>query len=456
MTLPEGFVKSLESLGADAGGLADALADTAPALSVRVNTGKGIVVPSSATRVPWCDSGFYLDERPVFAADPAWHQGLYYVQDASSMAAGTVAAALARQYLADGPLVVLDACAAPGGKTIGYLEALPEGTMVAANEFDRQRANILAENITRYGSPYAVVTNADARRFGAMGELFDIVAADMPCSGEGMMRKDETAREQWSPGLVQACADLQYEIALALWDALKPGGIFIYSTCTFNIVENENNIRRLAETSGAEIIDIPLSGHGMTEGVGMSEARRFYPSRVRGEGLFIAALRKPDGVARTRRLGAPRGDRSFPHLLAEPEKYTYINKGTEIVALPSLHAALMAELSAKFRTLYAGVPLALCKGRDLIPVHELALSACLDSDAYPADELDYRAALAYLAGEAPAAPGLPKGIYAPAWKSRPLGWAKNIGNRANNLMPAHMRLRLNRDSLVTPPSIISL
>lgn len=458
MKLPQAFIDSLVQLGPDAGTLADALADTSPSVAVRVNKGKGIAVPAGSDIVPWCPDAFYLDRRPLFAADPAWHQGLYYVQDASSMAVGTVVATLAREYLGNEPLLVLDACAAPGGKSIAYLDTLPSDTLLVANEYDRQRAAVLADNIAAWGNPRVVVTNADARQYAALGEFFDIVAADMPCSGEGMMRKEEAAVAQWSPGLIASCADIQFDIALALWQALRPGGILIYSTCTFNLAENEQNIRRIISHTGAQLLDIPLHGHGIADGVGMPEARRFYPGRVRGEGLFIAALRKPEGPAKTPRLGKPKAEKSSPRLILSPDDYLYIKTdsadGPLSVALPAARAATMWTIMSRFRTLHAGVPLVIEKGRNIIPVHRLAMSVVLDPDAYPAGNLDYPSALAYLAGEAPVPADVPKGIYAPSWHGRPLGWAKNIGNRANTLMPAHLRLRLRRDTLTTPPSII--
>ncbi|MDE5661108.1 MAG: RsmB/NOP family class I SAM-dependent RNA methyltransferase, partial [Muribaculaceae bacterium] len=209
--------------------LIEALA-TPPSVSIRANTLKDRTVPDGAALVPWCDNGFYLPSRPLFAADPAWHQGLYYVQDASSMVYSHVVAMISRMLepQAGHGLRYLDACAAPGGKSTAALEVLPADALVVANEYDRHRANILAENIAKSGAPNAVVTRGDAARFGRMHDAFDIVAVDAPCSGEGMMRKEPEAVRQWSEALVADCAATQRRLLESLWEALRPGGVLIY------------------------------------------------------------------------------------------------------------------------------------------------------------------------------------------------------------------------------------
>ena len=173
-----------------------------PSVSVRYNRRKCGDLPQ-ADVVPWCDRGRYLDERPAFTLDPRMHQGVYYVQDASSMAVGAVAGYLAGRLPQDRPIVYLDACAAPGGKTTGAVDALPPSAIVFANEFDYRRASILVENVAKWGSARTVVTRGDTGRYSALKQCFDIVAVDAPCSGEGMIRKEATAASQWSPALVR-------------------------------------------------------------------------------------------------------------------------------------------------------------------------------------------------------------------------------------------------------------
>lgn len=294
-SLPDGFVDSLAALGDKARRLCDALL-TSPSLSVRSNIRKKS--PDYADfpadgRVPWCDEGLYLSSRPSFTLDPALHQGRYYVQDASSMFLGYVV-----RQITDGvstPLLALDACAAPGGKTTALIDALPAGSVVVANEYVPKRAAILKENVMKWGYPGVIVTRDDTSRIPGACADFDIVVADVPCSGEGMMRKDSTAVEQWSQALVDECAVRQREIVDNLWGAVAPGGFFIYSTCTFNRYENEQVVDHMVDDLGAESVDIPVDdGWNIATGIGTSaRCFRFLPGFTRGEGLFMAVLRKP-------------------------------------------------------------------------------------------------------------------------------------------------------------------
>ncbi len=188
-------------------------------------------------------------------------------------------------------VLLLDACAAPGGKTIAAIDALPPGSMAVANEYVPGRAAILAENLAKWGSPAKMVTRGDTARFRKLPGTFDIVMADVPCSGEGMFRKDPEAVRQWTPALVEECAARQREIVANLWETLREGGIFIYSTCTFNRTENEDMLAwLLAEyPDGIHIpLDIP-DGWGPVTTDGCTH---FVPGRVRGEGLTIFMVSK--------------------------------------------------------------------------------------------------------------------------------------------------------------------
>jgi len=459
--LPKQFIVMLrEAVGNDA---ADALVHTLvhepPIVSVRVNPAKGASVPAHYEPVLWEPLGFYLPERPLFAADPAWHQGIYYVQDASSMAIGTLADQLADRYFDKKDTIsYLDACAAPGGKTIGAIDALGSRAFVVANEADKRRAAILAENIARRGAADVAVLCGSAQRLGSLTESFDIIAADAPCSGEGMMRKEPEAVAQWTPGLVESCSSLQKDIVESLWPALKPGGIFIYSTCTFNRREDDDVVRFMADNFGAEIIDIDTTAFpGALKG---EYGLRFLPGRVKGEGLFLAALRKPGEKSEKsdRRLSsltkADPGMSDFARRVIEnPENY--IISGSSLISRH--HADIAARLAAVKRIIRIGLPLGEIKGRDIVPSHELAMSTILRPEAFPSFELPYSAAMNYLRGEAiPKVPdNTPRGFATPTWQGRPLGFAKNIGRRANNLYPDALRLRMQTSQLPdNPPTVI--
>ena len=230
--------------------------DEEASVSVRLNQRKTETPPASlpiGEAIPWAKPvGFYLDGRPAFAADPLWHAGVYYVQEASSMLLRLVAPLLGEE-----PLRALDLCAAPGGKSTLLLDLLPEGSTLVSNELIRSRAQILAENIQKWGGVHSVVTSTEPQRLGRLREQFDFILVDAPCSGEGMFRKEEEARRQWTPGLVESCARQQREILDDIWPALAPGGLMVYSTCTFNRQEDEDMLAYLVEELGAEPVALP-------------------------------------------------------------------------------------------------------------------------------------------------------------------------------------------------------
>lgn len=466
-TLPAEFIEMLRSYGDDyAGPLLHGLSEP-PQVSVRANILKGATPLPGADIVPWCEQGFYLPERPVFAADPAWHQGLYYVQDASSMIYGEAVNRIVDRFFSkDIPLRYLDACAAPGGKSIAALEALPPQSLVVSNELDRHRANILAENMAKEGSPFSVVCRGDASRLAKLKDAFDIVAVDAPCSGEGMMRKEAEAIRQWSQGLIADCAAVQREILSALWNALRPGGVLIYSTCTFNRTENELNVAFIAEELGGESIGIGLADDykGIFPGIGTPyHCCRLAPGHVRGEGLFIAALRKP-GDAPAQKSSKKTAQKPLSDFsrrcVTVPESFVEQTSPQGITLLPAVHAAFISEISRKTEILRAGLPVAVPKGRDYVPCHELALSVALSSSSFPHMDLDYAGAMAYLRVEilTNLPDGLPKDFVLVCYGGRPLGFVKNIGRRANNLYPDALRLRLSPRYLPpeAPASLITL
>lgn len=437
--IPSGFVREIESYGSPlTQGLAAAL-DGEPSVAVRVNPAKG--VPDGkwdATRpVPWCAEGFYLPERPLFTADPHLHQGRYYVQDASSMIIARVVAGLA-----DGrPVSYLDACAAPGGKTTAALSALPPGSVAVANEFDRKRHVILCENLAKWGIP-ATVTQGSVGRFGSYPASFDIVAADVPCSGEGMMRKDAEARRQWTPALTAQCASLQREIIADLWPAIRPGGYLIYSTCTFNRHENEENVEWIINTLGGEtVMPQPIDpSWGIAPGIGTDAwCMRFMPHRLDGEGLFMAIIRKSYGAigkqTRPARGQTLRHDRRYDRCrewIASPEAIISPEGNRLLAYLP---CALPAAL-------WPRIELGEIKGKDIVPSQQLAMSTLLNAGLFNSCDISGPTAVAFLRREAVGIDA-PRGFVLLKFDGLPLGWVKNLGNRANNLYPQEWRIRMS-------------
>ena len=302
--LPEDFITLMrEHYGNDdAEALCNALLTTEPEVSVRLNRRKisaicethpnppcegggmqGLPCEVGWEPVPWCPDAFYLSERPPFTFDPLLHAGVYYVQEASSM----YVAKLLKNYGPETACCALDLCAAPGGKSTLLAGLLPEGSLLLSNEPMSKRANVLAENMQKWTrmpeGQYpveSIVTNNYPADFGAFSNCFDVLVTDVPCSGEGMFRKDEQAVAEWSMGNVMMCVERQRTILRDIWHALKPGGLLVYSTCTFNRFEDEDNARWICSELGAELL----------------EERHFLPGRDRGEGFYCAAIRKTEGA----------------------------------------------------------------------------------------------------------------------------------------------------------------
>lgn len=441
--LPESFITMLRASFSEeeVDRLTRALA-TEPAVSVRRNPAKldenafeAHFSACSDGPVPWAEKeAIYLDPRPSFTLDPLFHAGGYYVQEAASMYVATL---LERAFPDPDSqsLRVLDLCAAPGGKSTHLLARLGPDALLVANETVRQRAGILAENLSRWGSANCVVTTNDPADFGALTGYFDLLLVDAPCSGEGMFRKDATALAEWSPDAVRLCAARQKRILADSWPTLRPGGWLIYSTCTFNREEDEENARWICETLGGSLL----------------EMRHFLPGRERGEGFFCALIQKEGSAQRSGLRTAPvRSNGS--DVLREATRWvrpghqllTKISReGTPLIkAFPASLAAEMTALESRLKVIHSGVAVATVKGRDLIPEADLALSPVFAPETFPRVELDRDDALAYLS-HAPFLPqGQPKGYLTLCYKELPLGFVKHLGNRCNTLHPLSRRIRM--------------
>ena len=454
MNLPAEFVERMRLLlGGEYASFEAALQAEQP-VSLRLNRAKLPAAQPAYARVPWCGEGCYLPERPAFTFDPRLHAGAYYVQEASSM----FLSYLLRRYI-DTPVRFLDLCAAPGGKSTVALDALPAGSLVVSNEIVRGRANILAENIIKWGSPFSVVTNNSAADFGVLHHYFDAILVDAPCSGEGMFRKDEQAVAEWSPANVGLCAGRQQAILADVWDALRPGGLLFYSTCTYNREENEEIVLWLQRRFDAELIaaEVPAEWNIHPALGGDLPAYRFMPHCTRGEGLFVALLRKPGCVDDCERpalfqrfarksKGGNRG-KSLPlppelrSWLINPDSYIYEATEQRVAALPEVYAADYALIDKGFDVLHRGIPLAARKGRDLQPEHALALSTQLRREAFDALALSHDEAIAYLRRETLCVPSARRGLHLMLCDDLPLGWGNHLGNRVNNLYPQEWRIR---------------
>lgn len=422
-------------------------------------------------QVPWSSEGFYLDERLTFTFDPLFHAGCYYVQEASSMFVEQVL----RQYII-GPVKMLDLCAAPGGKSTHARSVLPEGSLLVANEVIRNRSQILAENLTKWGHPDVVVTNNDPADFSALQSFFDVVLTDVPCSGEGMFRKDPVAVEEWSPENVEICWQRQRRIIGDIWNTLKPGGILIYSTCTFNTKEDEENARWLQQEYGGEPLTVQVQENWNIIGNLLSvkcdsskystPVYHFFPHKTKGEGFFLAAFRKPEteeeiqvssfmnekaSGKKDKKGGGVSSPVSKEHLNVAKswlntenlDKYILSAEGTNIRAFSRHYTDELMAMKQCLKIVSAGVGIGEVKGKDLIPNHALAMcSSLLCREAFATEEISYEQAIAYLRKEAiTLSATAPRGYVLLTYRHIPLGFVKNIGNRANNLYPQEWRIR---------------
>lgn len=420
--------------------------DFEPVVSVRYNAEK-LVAEDNLRPVPWALQGYYLESRPVFTADPSFHAGGYYVQEASSMFLEQVV----KQYVHE-PVRALDLCAAPGGKSTHLHSLLPKDSMLVSNEPMPLRAQILAENIVKWGNPSSVVTKNMPSDFSYFKGFFDFILVDAPCSGEGMFRKEPKAVEQWSVANVEMCARRQKEILADIWPSLRSGGLLVYSTCTYNSEENEENVRWIAEELGAEVLTLEISSDwGVTGSLTDSglPVYRFIPGATEGEGFFLAVLRK-NGDSVSVQPRQPRIQQVSAKVKAEveqylknPELFNFVQNEDIVTAMPKEHTAAMVALQQKLCILHCGLPVATVKNNKLLPTHALAMSTSLRKEAFAVVELELEQALMYLHRETLTLTSQPMGYLLLAYKGLPIGFAKNVGNRANNLYPAEWRIRKN-------------
>ena len=362
-------------------------------VSIRLNPRKPAGQPVDGEEVPWCRHAYYLKSRPNFTFDPLFHAGCYYVQEAASMFLDEVI----RQLLTvNGQWSALDLCAAPGGKSTLLRSALPEDCVLYSNEPIRVRANILSENVQKWGWGNHIVTNAYPKDYRKSKMKFDLILCDVPCSGEGMFRKDEATIREWSPQNVEKCWKLQRDIVVNAWECLNEGGLLIYSTCTFNTKENEENIRWILDNYEAKVLKVETKPAWNITGSllnGFDEpVYRFIPGITKSEGLFICALRKGK-----KPIVPPHGTKcSTPwNKMFHPMGQSVPPHGTN---------------------------------EEPAPVAQIALS--------------YPQAMAYLRHEALVLPAdTPRGIVEVCFLGHPLGLAKNIGNRATNLYPKEWKIK---------------
>ncbi len=478
-----------EAIGEDKALVAFSAFESPASTAVRKNPFKEGRCPEGRV-VEWCRHGRILSERSQFTLDPHFHAGSYYVQDSSSMFVGYAFRNLLNEiHVPSGrPVRVLDMCAAPGGKTTDIAASLREifgdNFLLVSNEVMKARVGVLADNVALWGDPNVAVTSDDPRSFAALPGFFDIIVADVPCSGEGMFRKDEEAQRQWSEDNVALCEARQRRIVADVWPALASDGVFVYSTCTFNRYENDGNVRWIADELGAEPLFVEdvlkVGGNVIKTCLGYS----LVPGHVDGEGQYCSALRKTSAdfgstqldsrsplakeavfadrnrkkgsplakggsfANQSRKTGCPLAKGGFsangielPALFLTDMSFR--QRGETLIAVPVRLLQDISALESCLHVIAAGCAAGALKGGTLVPDADLALSTVFNREAFPSAEVDRNTALAFLHRDAVVLPDAPKGYVTIMYEGVPLGFVKNLGNRCNNLHPQSRRIRMN-------------
>ncbi len=452
--LPPALLASLEGVpGYDADDFQKVHTDGGQVTSIRLNPAKVDVPPfDGATNIPWSSWGYYLPARPSFVFDPLLHAGVYYVQEASSMA---LEQAIRQTVDLSQPIRVLDLCGAPGGKSTLLLSLLSPDSLLVSNEVIRNRVNILEENLVKWGAPNTIITSNDPRDFQRLENYFDVIVVDAPCSGSGLFRREPDAIREWSVDNVQLCRGRQQRILADCWPALRKGGVLVYSTCSFSREEDEDILDWMMDNLDASSCRLDVDAlWNIVETTGKKGGYgyRFYPDRLKGEGFFIGCMQKNDGGDFVR----PRNKKATPSpKLSKKEEENvsgwvradvplfFFRHQEYIQVLPGNLAEDLSLLQAACYLKRAGVRMGKLAGDSLLPEHELALSTLISRDL-PGVSLSKEEAVRYLRKEEILVDTGIRGWALAQYEGQNLGWMKVLANRINNYYPKEWRI-LKRD-----------
>ena len=439
MKLPEQLLNSLQNTkGFDNDAFVNVHNSEEKITSLRLNPYKPCELEfERGEKVTWCDNAYYLKERPSFTFDPLFHAGCYYVQDASSQFLEIPF--LQAKKILNRQLRVLDLCAAPGGKSTHILSMLNEQDILVSNEIIPSRNNILRQNIIKWGCANVIVTQNETSKLSELKNLFDIIVIDAPCSGEGLFRKDHEAINEWSVENVNRCAIRQNEILDHAYSMLKPDGFLIYSTCTFEKSENDDQVSRLAEKYGMILTEINYSDESIIK---TENGFSFYPHRIKGEGFYISLLRKnsDENFSSIKTSKSKDETHSYLSYLKNHDEFTAVRKNENLFAIPITHIPLFKLIRDNAYVRLAGINLGELKGKDFIPSESLALSIHND-DKFRSKELSKDDAIEFLRGGNPVVDG-ENGFVLMKYLGHSLGWVKKIGVRVNNYYPKEWRIRM--------------
>jgi len=451
--LPSSLLHSLQyAQGFDANDFIRVHQQNDSIVSIRTNPAKSINIAQSVVqidaKVPWSSNGFYLTERPSFTIDPLFHCGAYYVQEASSM---FLEQALKQTCDLTKSLKVLDLCAAPGGKSTLIQSIISKDSLLVSNEVIKTRVSVLSENITKWGAVNVVITNNDPRDFQKLSNYFDVIVVDAPCSGSGLFRKDPHAINEWSEQNVMLCSQRQQRILADVMCALKPGGILIYSTCSFSIEEDEAIADWLSSEYAIESMPIQLNEEWNIVESKSPKANaagyRFYPDKLKGEGFFLAAFKKnkedkSKGESTSKNsleLISKTELTSIQHWIKDISNLSFFKWKDECIAVPH---SILKEIILLQSCLYlrkVGISMGAIIRNELIPSHELAMSTII-SNHINTIELSLEQALQYLRKTDLTLDNTINGWTLVKFGGLALGLVKVMPNRINNYYPKDWRI----------------
>ena len=441
MQLPEALLNSLKSVnGFDREAFINVHESGEQVTSIRINPNKKSEILNLKSKIPWTEFGYYLESRPSFTFDPLFHAGCYYVQEASSM---FLEQALKQTVDLSKPLRVLDLCAAPGGKSTHILSLISKDSLLVSNEVIRSRANILNDNIVKWGCSNVVVTNNDPKDFQRLKNYFDVIVVDAPCSGSGLFRREPEAIVEWSEQNVALCSQRQQRILADVLPALKLGGVLIYSTCSYSRDENEQIAEWLINE--LSIVNCQLSIDNNWGIVQIDGGYRFWPDKVKGEGFFIACFRKMKGDDEEIFLPKIKPEKFSKQELDLLGRYvnsdgiSFFRQGKSIHAIPENLLVDLFFTRDKLKIVNAGIKAGEIMRDKLVPDHALAMSHILVKTV-PAIELNREQSIRYLKKKDLDIDCEEKGWCLVSFEGYSLGWINILSNRINNYYPKELRI----------------
>jgi 16S rRNA C967 or C1407 C5-methylase (RsmB/RsmF family)/NOL1/NOP2/fmu family ribosome biogenesis protein len=396
-------------------------------------------------KIPWTEYGYYLNQRPSFTFDPLFHAGSYYVQEASSMFLEQV---LKQTVDLSKSLRVLDLSAAPGGKSTHIQSLISKDSLLVSNEVIRSRANILKDNIIKWGCKNVMVTNNDPKDFRRLENYFDVIVVDAPCSGSGLFRREPDAINEWSENNVALCSQRQQRILADIFPALKKEGILIYCTCSYSKEEDEDIAEWLEEKSKVKSQKLKIeSSWGIKEidtGPG-AIGYRFWPGKVKGEGFFIACFKKIEGgenidiKVKNKIEMVTKKELEIISKWIKTEDHQLVKNENTVYAWPGSLMNDMNFILSNLKVIYSGVRVGELMRDKLIPDHALAMSS-LVNDSVGSVELNYEKAIQYLQRKDLKINTERKGWQLVNFEGHELGWINVLSNRINNYYPKELRI----------------